>query len=166
MEHSRDPFLLRTMDFERAPNSMGLRRLIAEFLSLWTHEVRQLWLQPVCTMPEVQGNSKNLFTNLNPRKSLACLAYLGCLLEIRLDMVQVTEAKCVFMGKNIAQTGPTLKKQGLCSFTSIYCPHLHQTSPWNFLLLSSLGEKPETAHRCHHEEHTGFNSSLGVPLLS
>lgn len=164
MEYSSDPILLRTMEFERAPNSMGLKRLIAGYLSVWKHEVNQPRLQPVCTIPEVQGNGDNLFTKLNPKKSLACLAYLGCLQDIWLCMVQVTEARLVYvsvcMGKNIVQTGPTLEKQGLYSFTSIYSPTCTKVHLETFCSSSSLGEKPATTHRCHHEEETGFNSNL------
>lgn len=61
MEYSRDPILLRTMEFEKAANNMGLKRLIAEYLSIWKYDMKQLQLQHVCTIPEVQGNSDNLY---------------------------------------------------------------------------------------------------------
>lgn len=34
MECSRDPALLRTLEFERAANWLGLKRLIAEYLPI------------------------------------------------------------------------------------------------------------------------------------
>lgn len=159
--------MLRTMEFERAANSMGLKRLIAEFLSIWKHQVKQPQLQPVCIMLEVQGNSENLFTKMNPRKNFAYLAYLGGLLENWLTLVQVTEARFVYLRVHGEKYCTNWWKNRACVDSHPYIlPACTKPHPATFCSSSSLGEKPVTAHRCHHEELTGFNSNPCVPLLS